>query len=464
MRRFIDREKGLRILREFWRSPEHFLIVYGRRRVGKSRLIKEFLKEIDPSYHVYLLAGKKPIRYNLRKFIRKLSKRLGFRLPFFDSFVELFEYLARILRDRKFLIVIDEFTYLVERDEGVLSDFQEIVDEILPNTNIKLILTGSLVGMMETKVLGYKSPLYGRSQRIIKLPPLGFRAIIEWFGEIGYSDAFKIYAVTNGVPKYLEFFEGKNIETEIKKVFFNNSSFLFRDAIELLKEELRDPTNYIMILEAIANGLTKLSEISNYTFIESTKLTPYLRTLRHLGIVQRQVPILSPKKARRGIYVISDFYYLFWFRFVSPYFEEIEAEIPESAINDFEKNFNTYLGLPFECLTRKLIRYTLTKYGLKPTRIGKWWHGDIDIDIVAIDDKNKKILFGETKWSKLESRDIYRLPTKLEDKSRAFPHKKNYQKMYCIVAREFKEKPSDLEDTILIDLNELCGNICPSSQ
>jgi len=297
--RFIDREKGLKILREFWRGTEHFLIVYGRRRIGKSRLIKEFLKEIDSSDYVYLLAGKKPVRYNLRKFVRRISEKLGFRLPHFNDFVELFEYLAGILRNRKFLIVIDEFTYLVERDEGVLSDFQEIVDEILPNTNIKLILTGSLVGMMETKVLGYKSPLYGRSQRIIKLPPLGFKAVIEWFSGVSYSDVFKIYAVTNGVPKYLEFFKGGDVEAEIRKNFFNSSSFLFRDAIELLKEELRDPTNYVMILEAIANGLTKLSEMSNYTFIEPTKLTPYLRTLRHLGIVQRRIPILSPKKARR---------------------------------------------------------------------------------------------------------------------------------------------------------------------
>jgi len=399
------------------------------------------------------------VRYNLRKFIRRISEKLGFRLPHFNDFVELFEYLAGILRNRKFLIVIDEFTYLMERDEGVLSDFQEIVDEIFPNTNIKLILTGSLVGMMETKVLGYKSPLYGRSQRIIKLPPLGFKAVIEWFSGVSYSDVFKIYAVTNGVPKYLEFFKGGDVEAEIRKNFFNSSSFLFRDAIELLKEELRDPTNYVIILEAIANGLTKLSEISNYTFIEPTKLTPYLRTLRYLGIVQRQIPILSSKKARRGIYTISDFYYLFWFRFVSPYFEEIEAEMPENAINDFEKNFNIYLGLPFECLTRKLIRYTLIKYGLKPIRIGKWWYRDIDIDIVAIDDKNKTILFGEAKWSKLGNRDIYRLLTRLEDKSEAFPHKKSYRKVYCIVAREFREKPSNLEDTILIDLNELCENM-----
>jgi len=356
---------------------------------------------------------------------------------------------------KEFLVVIDEFTYLVERDMGILSDFQEIVDEILPKSKIKIILSGSLVGMMEGRVLGYRSPIYGRTKHTIKLRPLYFGHLAEWFRSRRLAELFKIYAVTNGVPKYLEFFACKDVMEEIKHNFFDNASFLFRDALELLKEELRNPTNYIMILEAIANGMTRLSEISNYTYIEPVKLTAYLSTLRNLEIVRREVPLLAPKEVRRGIYTIADFYFGFWFRFISPYYEEIENEAPEAAIVNFERNFNTYLGTPFECYARSMTGKILKKHGYILSKIGRWWHGDVDIDIVAIDDHNKTVIFGEAKWKTITQKEAYRIIHKLEEKAEAFPHRKTYRKTYCIIAREFKDV--DIDDIILIDINKLAS-------
>jgi len=276
----------------------------------------------------------------------------------------------------------------------------------------------------------------------------------DWFGHNNYEDLFRLYSVTNGVPRYLEFFSGKNVVLEIKENFFDDSSFLFRDARELLREELRDPTNYMIILEAIANGMTKLSEISNYTYLEPTKITPYIDTLRNMGIVRREIPILAPKKSRRGIYIISDFYFLFWFRFVSPYYEEIENQDPKNAINDFEKNFETYIGTPFEIYVRRVLRDILANMGHQITKLGKWWHKDIDIDIVGIDDRAKEVIFGEVKWGELTQKDVYRIVAKLEEKSKRFPYKKTYTKKYCTVAREFQETPKD-KDIITIDMKKI---------
>jgi len=448
---FVDREKALSILQESWESKENFLVIYGRRRIGKSRLIKEFLKRITPDNYIYFLASRRPIRYNLEKLTEKISALLNASFSVND-FVSLFRMLVNIVSGKRFLVVIDEFTYLIEADRGIVSDFQEIVDDILEGSNVKLILIGSLVGMMEQHVLGAKSPLYGRANRIIKLPPLDLEHLVSWFGKADLTEIFKIYAVTNGVPKYLEFFRGENTEDEIIRNFFDNSSFLFRDAIELLKEELREPTNYILILEAIANGMTKLSEISNYTYIEPTKLMPYISTLRSLGIVRREVPLLAPKKARRGIYTISDMYFQFWFRFVSPYYEEIENEEPENAIVNFQKNFNTYLGIPFETYARKKLRRVLRKRGYRVDILGRWWTKNIDIDIVAIDNKNRKIVFCEVKWKELSLKETYRILAKLEAKAEMFPHKKDYSKEYCIVTKKFREK---LTEALLIDLKDL---------
>lgn len=461
--KFIDREKALRILRSYWEGEGRLLVVYGRRRVGKSRLIREFLDTLHDGDYVYFLASRRPIRYNLRKFSVLLSSKLGFKLPSFDSFVDVFKFLSQYFLQKKFLVVIDEFTYLVERDEGILSDFQEIIDNMPSNSGLKIILSGSLVGMMETRVLGYRSPLYGRTRRTIKLLPLKFRYLPEWYGHNNYEELFRLYSVTNGVPRYLEFFSGKNVVSEIKENFFDESSFLFRDARELLREELRDPTNYMMILEAIANGMTKLSEISNYTYLEPTKITPYIDTLRNMGIVRREIPILAPKKSRRGIYIISDFYFLFWFRFVSPYYEEIENQDPKNAINDFEKNFETYIGTPFEIYVRRVLRDILANMGHQITKLGKWWHKDIDIDIVGIDDRAKEVIFGEVKWGELTQKDVYRIAAKLEEKSKRFPYKKTYTKKYCIVAREFQETPKD-KDIITIDMKKIVTSTTKRNQ
>ena len=391
IRKFVNREKELEKINNLLNSNNfEFIVIYGRRRVGKTALIKRL---IEDKKAIYFLSSKRSLKYNLKKFSHKVCEFLQLPETEFKNFVDVFK--AIVSKKEKPIIVIDEFGYLVEKDQGILSDFQEIVDEILKETNAKLIICGSYVSVMQGRVLGKKSPLYGRNTMQLNLKPLKFTHLFDWFKNIDFETALKLYAVTNAVPKYLEFFRGRKIEEEIINNFFDSSSFLYNDAINLLSEELRDYSTYMQILEAIALGYTKITEIGNYAFVNAKDTYFYLKNLMNLNIVERNIPLLAKRKSKRGIYKIRDNYFKFWFEFISEFQSEIESYNTNIAIKNFKKKFNTYLGEVFEKLCLELIRdFNIFSY----TKIGKWWHKDKEIDILAVDEGSKEVLFGECKW------------------------------------------------------------------
>ncbi len=444
-RKFFDREKELKILNEIWDSDRfEFMIIYGRRRVGKTDLIKKFCKN---KKSIYYLCSKRKMQYNLKKFSEKVCDFIGIPPVVFGSFQEAFDALLK--NNRKIVIAIDEFSYLIKRDSGILSDFQEIVDEKLKDKNVKLILCGSSIGMMESRVLGSGSPLYGRSTRQLRLRPFTIEDTMKWFPHINIEETVRIYSVTGGVAKYLEFFSGKNVAEEIKNRFFDPSSFLFSDALYLLSEELRDYSTYMQILEAISLGHTKINEIGNYSFVQPKDVFFYLKNLSSLGIVKRIVPVLSPRKAKRGIYTIDDNYFNFWFRFVSPFQAEIESFDEEIAMKNFKRNFNTYLGGIFEKLCFGFLKsLNLINY----TKIGRWWHKDREIDIVALNEQKKEILFAECKWK--EEVNAERVFKELKEKAGYVQWNDGRRKEhYAIFARSFRNK--DVDGIKLFDLKDL---------
>ena len=436
-RKFVNRETELKKIESLLSSNKfEFIVIYGRRRVGKTALLK---KTIEKKKALYFLCARRNIKYNLRKFSYKVCEFLNIPNAEFKSFLEAFE--AILSKEKSPIVVMDEFGYLVEKDEGILSDFQEIVDEILKDTKAKLILCGSYIGVMQGRVIGKKSPLYGRNTMQLNLKPLKFAHLFEWFPEIKFEDVVKIYAVTSGIPKYLEFFEGKNVENEILKKFFDSSSFLYNDAINLLSEELRDYSTYFQILEAIALGYTKITEIGNYAFVEAKDVYFYLRNLMNLGIVKRVIPILAPRKGKRGIYKIKDNYFRFWFKFVSEFQQEIESYMQEIAIKNFREKFNTYLGEVFEDLCSELIG-NLRFFHF--TKIGKWWHKDKEIDIVALNEKTKEILFAECKWKgKVNAKKVCK---ELAEKANQVQwNNEKRRESFAIFAKSFSKKISEFE-------------------
>jgi len=433
IRKFIDRERELRKINSLLNSNKfEFIVIYGRRRVGKTTLIK---KLIENKKAIYFLCSRRSLKYNLKKFSHKVCEFLQIPKTEFKDFVDAFKAILS-KKKRKPVIVIDEFGYLIEKDRGILSDFQEIIDEILKETNAKLILCGSYVSVMQAKVLGKKSPLYGRNTMQLNLKPLKFKCLFEWFKGIDFKNALKLYAVTNAVPKYLEFFEGRKIEEEIINNFFDSSSFLYNDVINLLSEELRDYSTYMQILEAIALGHTKITEIGNYAFVNAKDVYFYLKNLMDLNIVERIVPLFAKRKSKRGIYKIKDNYFKFWFGFVSEFQPDIESYNVGAAIKNFKKRFNDYLGEIFEKLCSELIKdFNIFSY----TRLGKWWYKDKEIDILVINEKTKEILFCECKWR--DRIDVEKIVEELNEKSPLIKWNKGRRKeSFAIFAKSFSKR------------------------
>ena len=270
-KKFVDRERELKFLEErFQKKGFEFVIISGRRRVGKSRLAEEFIKN---KRAIYLLSENKPFSYNLKKFSRKISE--FFKLPKVEikSLKECFELIVSLHKSKeKLVVVIDEFSYLIKQNPECVAEMQSVVDEILKDKNIFLILSGSAISLMQKHLLSYSSPLYGRTTGTIILKPLSFSFLAKWFPSAKFEDLVKIYAVTSGIPKYLEFFQLKNAESEIKNNFFDPNSFLFREMPQLLSEELRNVSTYFTILEAISKGKNKVTEIANYSYMDAKEM------------------------------------------------------------------------------------------------------------------------------------------------------------------------------------------------
>ncbi|MFA4668556.1 ATP-binding protein [Pyrococcus kukulkanii] len=430
---FINRERELKFLEELWEKDNSFLPIYGRRRVGKTRLIKEFIRD-KPA--VYYLARISTYQDNLREFSRAVLDK--FPSPYlsetsFSRFYEIFQYLAE---KGKLVVVIDEFPYLIQSDKRVLSEFQYIVDEIVRTSNLHLFLVGSSIGMMEEHVLGQKSPLYGRRDGQIKLSPLSFFDSWKLLG-VSIEEAVRIYGITGGIPAYLELF--KKFE-DVKRLAFDKRGFLYAEGDFLLSSELREPRVYKLILKAIAEGRRRFNEISNFTGIPRSNLFKYVEILERLGFLRREIPITAKPKTKNTLYRINDNYLAFYFRFIERYREEIELESFEFW-NEFLEEYSSYLGWIFEDVAKEfLIR--LNKAGKLPfrfTKIGRWWHKNEEIDVVALNEREKKALFVEVKWKELDAREVRGIFKDLKRKAELLGLGE-CEKFYGVVAKKISGK------------------------
>jgi AAA+ ATPase superfamily predicted ATPase len=395
---FIDREIELKQIENHFRSNKaELLIIYGRRRVGKTALLKEFTKGKN---NIYFLADLNPDNFQIDRFsemIYDYSKDPLLKTQKLTSWEAVFEYLSNLTRRRRIAVIIDEFPFLISVNKALPSILQRYWDEKFVSSKIMLILCGSYISIMEQEVLGYKSPLYGRRTGQIMLQPFDFFGFANFFKKLDIRKLVEYYSISGGIPAYINQFEGGNIWREICQRILQTDSFLYNEVPFLLSEELREPRNYFAILQAIAFGKTKLNDISQITKIESSKLIRYLDILRDLRIVKREVPSTetSPHKSKKGLYRISDNFTKFWFRFVYPNKGYIESGDLDFVVhNKIKPFFDSFVGETFESVCIDFL-----KKGKRYTRIGRWWEKNIEIDIVGIDENNY-YTFGECKWSK----------------------------------------------------------------
>ena len=408
MNRFIGRLEELSALNQEYKKSTSFVVLYGRRRVGKTTLIKEFIKDKKA---FYFLATEEMETQNMKRFMNGLSIFTGqnyLKNANFHDWDASFEIFANHKPDQKKILIIDEFQYLVQINSAFPSIFQHIWDELLKDKNIMVILCGSLISMMMTHVLSYKSPLYGRRTSQIRLQPLKFTEMISSFERKTFSQMVELYAVTGGVPKYFEFFYNdhdlfENIENNILK----KSSFLYEEPFFLLEKEVREPVNYFSIIKTISEGQQKLSKIAGALEKKSSSLTPYLSTLMDLDLIEKRVPITEkfPEKSRKGLYFVTDNFINFWFNYVYPYRGELELDNQEIVLERLHRNLiDNFVSFIYEDVCKDIFAVLCRdkKINFTPSKVGAYWNNDssIEIDVVAISNKDKTLFAGECKYFK----------------------------------------------------------------
>ena len=463
MEKFIDRKKELEFLNSEYNKKESSLVIlYGRRRIGKTSLIKEFGKNKDIIYflateeseHQNMISLKNLIADNLKNNLLSVIQSISWEM--------LFKTVADETIENKKVIVIDEFQYLGKINPAFPSIFQKIWDEILKDKNIMVILCGSLINMMETQTLNYNSPLYGRRTGQIKLKQIPFENYKEFFAnKMTERELIEKYSVTGGVPKYIESFKDKkDIYTDIKENIMNKQSYLYEEPTFLLQNEVSEVGSYFSIIKSIAAGNRKLGNIASNLSVSPTNLSKYLQVLINLDILEREVPITesNPEKSKRGQYRIKDNFISFWFQFIYPNRAFLEMEKEDAVINKIKDNFiDNHVSFVYEDVCReKMWNLNINgKLGMTFDKIGRWWNNKEEIDIVAIDSLGNDIIFGECKFYNnklMDSKVYYALKEKAKQVEWKNENRKEKYILFSIngYTKKLKELAKMKEDLILI--------------
>ncbi len=420
---FIGREKEIADLNELYSQDKFQLFVlYGRRRVGKTTLLNEFCKDKET---IFYSAEQSNEKLNLEKFSSLVFNFYGENnLAPFSSWTNALSYIDDRQKDKKLVLVIDEFPYLVKKNKALLSELQHLIDHKLTRGNLFIILCGSYMGFMEKEVLGSKSPLFGRRTAQLHMKPFNYQTSSKFLNGFSNEEKLELYGAFGGTPLYLQQINNnESFEKNIKRSYLKVTSYLYEEALLLLRQEVQEPGVYSAIIEAIASGYTKANEISTKIGEDSAKCLKYIKTLCELGILHKETPFGEKETSRKTIYGISDFMFRFWYRYVFANRTLIETGAQQAVwLKKIEPDYNGYMGLVFEKVCADYLSDKNAKGELPIlfTSIGRWWgtnpvtHGQEEIDLVAND--RKDYIFGECKWrnEKLDLSVLRELKTKAE--------------------------------------------------
>ena len=434
MREFKDRKREMSELKATLEKKGFaFEIIYGRRRVGKTELILNSTKNKKRIY--YLATGEN----NLERFYNVCADSF----PEINKFKKDYEILFDYLKNKVEVVIIDEFQNIVKENNNFLNIFQAIVDTILKDSSLKLFILGSSISIITSKVLSYKSPVYGRKTASLKLKPVSFYDLKEFFPGLNFEELLNIYGFADGIPFYLikingHFWEWLSNEIKTEKGFL-------RDEVDfLMKFEFEDPGTYKLILQAIANGKNSLGEIKDYIKLQRTDISPYLRNLIEVDFIKREVPITENQKSRMGRYFLQDNFLKFWFRYIYPNISSIEQEI--FKVENIKNDYPSYLGFIFENVC---IQYLTLSRDIKISKIGRWWFKDKEIDIIAFNGENKEAFFGECKWQ--ENINAEKIAEELIEKMKFVDwNTKERKETLMIFAKSFSKKISQFQNRKVI--------------
>jgi ATP-binding protein len=403
---FYCREAELRTMNNRYKKDRfECIVIYGRRRVGKTALINEFCKGKPTVYFSALNASSKENLEALSKAIYTCQNPDSTSTPTYRSYEDALEAITGMAMEKRLVFVIDEYPYLAKAEKSISSRLQHIIDHSWQDSRIYLILCGSSMSFMEYQVLGYESPLYGRRTAQFKIQALTYREITEFHPELKAADQALLYGVTGGIPHYINKLDVEsNLDEALLDNLFSTSSYLFEEPENLLKQELREPAIYNSVISAIAAGASHSNEISTKVGLESGVCAKYLKVLLDLGILKKETPI-TEKPGKKTIYAIDDNFFRFWYRFVPRNMSVISAGrmrlIYEQAVKRF---YPDYMGLVFEKMCQEyLLRYA-KDLPILLSNVGQWWGTDsktrkeVQIDIVGVPVDGNEYLIGSCKY------------------------------------------------------------------
>lgn len=412
---FVDRRQELdflnRLLTRSHPGSAQLVLVYGRRRVGKSALLLKWASDSaqqGKTAFIYWEAVKENAAQQRRRLFAKLADIPVTAAPNYQSWPEFWDAAASLLQarisDRRMVLILDEMPYAADADPSMLSALQYAWDQHFQKSRIVIVLCGSHVRTMQI-LFSRQSPLFGRMTAQWHLEPLPFSSLAKFFPDWSPDERVAAYAILGGVPAYLNWFDpGLDLTSNIRQVILNPGSMFLAEPEFLLYDEVREPATYLAILKAIGSGAHTLTEISERAFIPTTSVNFYLNTLQDLRLVERRLPVTQAKSDRRrsrsGRYHLSDPYFRFYFQFLEPFLSSSPYD-PDQVIESIRRHLRAFVGATaFEELARQWVagQGKAGKLPFTPDGIGSHWSRRVQIDVVAINWKTHDILLGECKW------------------------------------------------------------------
>jgi AAA+ ATPase superfamily predicted ATPase len=403
---FVGRDQELQHLSEQWsRERPRFLVLYGRRRVGKTRLITHWIHTHKPRA-LYWVAEPTSSYDQLRSFSQVLYNFQGVGTApdtfTYANWTQAFQQVARLAEAVRLCLVLDEFTYILAVEPGIAGTLQNVWDHHLSQANIFLILSGSHIGMMQRELLSYQAPLYGRSTSRILLLPLPFKTTREFFPDYQPDERVAVYAMLGGIPAYWEMFDPSvSLDRNIRSQFLSGINLLHDEPRLLLQDFVSQPHNYVAILRALAHGYRTPKEIAGYTGLNDRHLSMYLSNLIDTGFVERRIPVTQSPKSRSGRHFIVDPFLRFYFRFLSRRQVQLALGVQDQALSEIKRHLVDFIGAnTWEELCREwLLRASaFGRLPFAPDQVGSAWTRAAQVDVVGINRMEKTLILGECKW------------------------------------------------------------------
>lgn len=461
----IGRKKEMNQLEQMYSNMQfEFMIMYGRRRIGKTTILQEFSK-----FHktIFFSAQEKNDTLNLRDFSRLVQEYFdGNFIANFENWEDALNYFGRKAEDQRSVLIIDEFPFLAESNPSIKSILQHKIDHDWKERNIFLILCGSSVSFMLNDVMGYKSPLYGRCTGSMEIQPFDYLESAEFFPNYSEEEKLIAYGILGGVPRYLNAFDPKrSLKENLISEILADGAFLNDEPQTLLRMELREPAVYNSILEAVANGCNRVVEIADRIHEEKSKCSKYMLTLQTLRLLEKHIPCGESDSSKKGIYEVIDHFYKFWYRYVFSNRSYYGMLGIDRAADEIMGEISDYMGPVFEDICRQYLIRRAQAGGLPfvPYVIGRWWGNNPvikeqdDVDLLALDRKRERGIFVECKFrNRPMAMDEY---DDLVTATEAFPDVSEKKLMFISKSgfTEAVQRRAGEEGAELVELRELFG-------